>query len=196
MTNNNDKIDELYEEADRVIRLCESLDFDGIVKHRPQAVSALQNVVRVLKLELPNIRTDEDLGNYAAAAPKPKPVATEDDKAQLQARRRQMVEAMTQAGLGDRLGKIYSTRAEKRIQPFREVPHKMGLPTFDMVVAPDFSPEDGLHAIFIAGHEILSCILAGADSTRPWQVRQKVRYANAEELVDIVSLMSAGFPVE
>jgi hypothetical protein len=64
-----------------------------------------------------------------------------------------------------------------------------------MVIAPDFSPEDGLHAIVVAPQEILSCLLPGADSTRPWQVRQRVRYSSGEELVDLVSLISAGFPV-
>jgi hypothetical protein len=194
MNMHNDKIDQLYEEAGQVVRLCEALDFEGIVRHRPQAVSALQNVIRVLKLELPRLR--DGGGVERGEAQSARAAAPGEDREAVQLRRRQMVEALTQAGLGDRLGKIYSTHVERRIQPFREVPHKMGLPMFDMVIAPDFSPEDGLHAIFVAPQEILSCLLPGADSTRPWQVRQRVRYSSAEELVDLVSLISAGFPVD
>jgi hypothetical protein len=194
MSTDNDKTDQLYEEADQVIRLCETLDFQGIVRHRPQAVAALQNVIRVLKLELPRLREGGTVERGESQSVRPAP-SSEDDKAAAQLRRRQMVEALTHAGLGDRLGKIYNTRVERRIQPFREAPHKMGLPMFDMVIAPDFSPEDGLHAIVVAPQEILSCLLPGADSTRPWQVRQRVRYSSGEELVDLVSLMSAGFPV-
>lgn len=196
--NNNDRPESPYDEAGRVIRLCEALDFEGIVQHRPKAVSALQNVVRTLNLTLPRRAGDrpategavEDVRNAPTAR---KPADTE--VAELQLRRRQLVEALTRAGLADRMGKIYSTLSDDHLRPFRDAPHKMGLPNFDMVLAPDFSPEAGLHAIFIGAQEVTSCLLPGADSSRTWQVRERARFGNLEEMSDIVSLMSAGFPV-
>lgn len=190
---NNEKPISRYDEAGRVVRLCEALDFEGIVQHRPKAVSALQNVVRTLNLTLPR-RTGERLQADDGAATAPRP-PNADDNAELQQRRRLLVESLTRAGLGDRMGKIYSTITDERLRPFREAPHKMGLPAFDMVLAPDFSPEAGLHGIFIGAQEVASCLLPGADSTRTWQVRERARFGNLEELADIVSLMSAGFPV-
>jgi hypothetical protein len=197
--NNNDRPDSLYDEAGRVVRLCETLDFEGIVQHRPKAVSALQNVVRTLNLNLPRriderspLKSDsiEDLRQPAVERR-----AASEDVAELQQRRRQLLESLTKAGLGDRMGKIYSTITNERLRPFRDVPHKTGLPAFDMVLAPDFSPEAGLHGIFISMQEVFSCLLPGADANRPWQVRERARFGNLEELADIVSLMSAGFPV-
>lgn len=202
---NNDKPQSAYAEAGRVVRLCESLDFQGIIQHRPKAIEALQNAVKVLNLRLP--RSGFEVGAEpssmhesivdSVAAPDATAVhSPEKEKAELQERRRQLVGAISHGGLGDRLGKMYSSLADVRLQPFREAPHKMGLPTFDLVLAPDFSPEAGLHVILIAAQEIVSCVLPNADANRPWQVRQRARYSNADELVDIVSLMSAGFPIE
>lgn len=202
MADNNDSSKTLYDEAGRIVRLCETLDFEGIVQHRPNAVSVLQNVVRVLKVSLPR-RGADGLADYANAqilpvtsikAEAPLEVSAEE-KVLLQQRRREVLESLSQAGLGGRLGKVYSTGVEGRLQPFREAPHKNGLPAFDMVMAPDFSPESGLHGIFIAAQEVMSCVLPGAEANRLWQVRERARYNTPEELVDFVSLMSAGFPV-
>ena len=199
MADNKDSSQALYNEAGRIVRLCETLDFEGIVQHRPNAISALQNAVRVLNVPLPRGGND-GLGEYAVAPTSPKPAEPEapiaaEDKALLQQRRREVLESLSQAGLGGRLGKVYSTSIEGRLQPFRDVPHKNGLPGFDMVMAPDFSPESGLHGIFVAAQEVMSCVLPGAEANRPWQVRERARYSTPEELVDIVSLMSAGFPL-
>jgi hypothetical protein len=202
MADNNDSSKALYDEAGRIVRLCETLDFEGIVQHRPNAINALQNAVRVLNVSLPR-RGGDGLGEYASAQPAPRlstttdtpPEVSAEEKALLQQRRREVLESLSQAGLGDRLGKVYSTSAETRLQPFREAPHKNGLPAFDMVMAPDFSPESGLHGIFVAAQEVMSCVLPGADANRLWQVRERARFSTPEELVDFVSLMSAGFPV-
>lgn len=195
--NNNDTPDTRYDEAGRVIRLCEALDFEGIVQHRPKAINALQNVVRTLNLTLPRRSAAERVGDGiedARTAPAAR-APVDDDAAEMAQRRRQLAESLTRAGLGDRMGKIYSTVTDQRLRPFRDAPHKMGLPAFDMVLAPDFSPEAGLHGIFVGAQEIFSALLLGADSNRTWQVRERARFGNMEELADIVSLMSAGFPV-
>ncbi|MET0379828.1 MAG: hypothetical protein ABW049_12625, partial [Spongiibacteraceae bacterium] len=195
--NNNDRPESPYDEAGRLVRLCEALDFEGIVQHRPKAVSALQNVVRTLNLTLPRRVGDKPVVGGGIVDVRVAPTLLEaagDDAAELQLRRRQLVESLTRAGLGDRMGKIYSSLTDDHLRPFRDAPHKMGLPAFDMVLAPDFSPETGLHGIFIGVQEVVSCLLPGADSSRTWQVRERARFGNPEELVDIVSLMSAGFP--
>ncbi len=196
--NNNGRPESLYDEAGRVVRLCETLDFEGIVQHRPKAVSALQNVVRTLNLTLPRRGGDRSAVEGGIEDVRAAPVVRQKDDtdaAELQQRRRQLVEALTNAGLADRMGKIYSSLSDDHLQPFRNAPHKMGLPTFDMVLAPDFSPEAGLHGVFIGTQEVMSCLLPGADSNRPWQVRERARFGTLDEMADIVSLMSAGFPV-
>jgi hypothetical protein len=192
---NNDKIQTIFEQADELLRLCKGLDYEAIVAHQPAAVEALQDAVRVLKQSLP--RNDEGLNNYAqrqqgptAAAPQPA-----ESKDALLERRRRFVEAFSHAGLGDRLGKLYCTETDRRQVAFREAPHKLGLPQFDMVVGPDFTPTAGYHGIFISNQEVMSCVLPSPANAHQWQVRERHRFADIEQVVDLVSMLSAGFPV-
>jgi hypothetical protein len=117
------------------------------------------------------------------------------EKAALLERRRHFVEALSQGGLGKRLGKVYSSVDDRRLLAFREVPHQQGLPKFDMVVGPDYSPISGLHGIFIGAHEVMSCVLPSPAESHHWQVRERHQYTKPSQVVDLVSMMSAGFPI-
>lgn len=188
---------ELIQRADELTRLCKSVDYQSVLAHDKAAVAALQNVLQVLKKTLP--RGGDDLGDYANVQDGPRqrvesPETDAERKALLE-RRRHFVEAFSQAGLGNRLGKIYSPLDDRRLLAFREVPHQAGLPKFDMVVAPDYSPINGLHGIFIGAQEVMSCVLASPPEAHQWQVRERHRFANNLQVVDLVSMLSAGFPV-
>jgi hypothetical protein len=157
-------------------------------------VAALQDAVRTLRQTLP--RSDEALNNYATTQKGPTAGAqTLESKDVILERRRRFVEALSHAGLGDRLGKLYFTDAERRQIAFREAPHKLGLPQFDMVVGPDYAPIAGYHGIFIGQQEVMSCVLPVPVGNHEWQVRERHRFASLEQVVDLVSAMSAGFPV-
>ncbi|HEY3699320.1 MAG TPA: hypothetical protein VGK97_08315 [Spongiibacteraceae bacterium] len=183
-----------------LVEICKRLDYQEIIAHRPEAVAALQNAVRIIRGSLPSeAEANEELENYATK-PEARAEAVTDpekvtDKAALLERRRLLVEALGQAGLADRLGKVYCSETAQRLIAFREIPHKQGLPQFDMVVGPDYSPQSGYHGVFIAEQEILSCLLPQPCDTVQWQIRERHRYANLEQVVDLVSMLSAGFPV-
>lgn len=172
------------------------LDYPAILAHHPEAIAQLKQVAAELRLDLGRLRpvSDEALAEYAQVQPQPKmrPVAPQPS---VQERRRACVEALTKAGLGGRLGKLYSSTAAQRLVPFKEAPHKRGLVPFDMVVAADYSPGEGYHAIFITATEVLSGFLASPAESHGWQLRARATYANMAQMVEKVGLMSAGFPV-
>jgi hypothetical protein len=188
--NSKDDIDNLLRQAVDLVEICKRLDYQQIIAHKPEAVAALQDAMRVIRGTLPNA---EPLENYASkpVTPEPAPV----DKAALLERRRQLVEVLGHAGLAERLGKVYNTEAEQRLIAFKDIPHKQGLPQFDLVVGPDFSPQSGFHGIFIGEQEVMSCLLPAPADTVQWQIRERHRFANLEQAVDLVSMLSAGFPV-
>lgn len=194
---NKENMKELIQRAEEFTRLCKSVDYQSVLAHDAAAVAALQDVLLVLKKTLP--RGGEDLGDYASAQVGARPRASTPDssaeKKALLERRRHFVEAFSQAGLGNRLGKIYSSVDDRRLLAFREVPHQEGLPQFDMVVAPDYSPVGGLHGIFIGSQEVMSCVLPSPPESHQWQVRERHRFANNLQVVDLVSMLSAGFPI-
>ncbi len=188
---------ELIQRAEEFTRLCKSVDYQSVLAHDAAAVAALQDVLQVLKKTLP--RGNEDLGDYASAQAGARqrnasPESSAEKKALLE-RRRHFVEAFSQAGLGNRLGKIYSSLDDRRLLAFREAPHQEGLPQFDMVVAPDYSPVGGLHGIFIGSQEVASCVLPSPFESHQWQVRERHRFANNLQVVELVSMLSAGFPI-
>lgn len=195
---NKENMKELIQRAEEFTRLCKGVDYPAILAHNAAAVAALQDVLQVLKKTLP--RSSEDLNNYAqaqaGARSRSDSPEMDAEKAALLERRRHFVEALSQAGLGNRLGKIYSSLDERRLLAFREVPHQQGLPKFDMVVGPDFSPVSGFHGIFIGSQEVMSCVLPTPAESHQWQVRERHRFANNLQVVDLVSMLTAGFPIE
>ena len=186
-----DDMDHLLRQAVDLLEMCKRLDYQQIIAHKPEAVAALKDAVRIIRGSLPE--GDEFLENYALKSEVREPAAV--DKAALLERRRQLVEAFGQAGLAERLGKVYSTEAAQRLIPFKDIPHKQGLPQFDLVVGPDFSPQGGFHGIFIGEKEVMSCMLPLPCDTVRWQIRERHRFANLDQVVDLVSMLSAGFPV-
>lgn len=185
-------VPELLRQAETLVGLCKQLDYPQIIAHDPKAVAALQDAIRLIKGTLP--RGDDMLADYAQAQASVSAPPIIDKGAQLE-RRRLFVEALGRAGLADRLGKIYSTGAEARVIPLRDAPHKRGLPQFDMVVGPDFSPQAGFHGIFIGSQEVYAFVLPLPAEENIWQVRERHRFSELERMVDLVGLLSAGFPV-
>lgn len=188
--NNRDDIDHLLRQAVDLVEMCKRLDYQQIIAHKPEAVAALKDAVRIIRGSLSG---DEALENYAA-----KPVVREPapiDKAALLERRRQLVEAFGHAGLAERLGKVYCSETSQRLLAFKDIPHKQGLPQFDLVVGPDFAPQSGYHGIFIGEQEVISCVLPLPCDTMQWQIRERHRFASLDQVVDLVSMLSAGFPV-
>lgn len=188
--NSKDDIQQLMNQAVDLVEMCKRLDYQQIIAHKPEAVEALKDAVRIIRGSLAG---EESLENYAS-----KPVVREPtpaEKAALLERRRHLVEVLGHAGLAERLGKVYNTDASQRLIPFKDIPHKHGLPQFDLVVGPDFSPQSGYHAIFIGEQEVMSCMLPAPADAGHWQVRERHRFANMDQAVDLVSMLSAGFPV-
>ncbi len=188
--NSKDDIQQLLSQAVDLVEMCKRLDYQQIIAHKPEAVAALKDAVRIIR---GSIDDSESLADYASQQVVRGP--TPEEKAALLERRRQLVEVLGHAGLAGRMGKVYSTEASQHLIPFKDIPHKQGLPQFDLVVGPDFSPQSGFHGIFIGEQEVMSCLLPAPAETLQWQVRERHRVANLDQAVDLVGLLSAGFPV-
>lgn len=187
--NKKDNLRELFLQAKDFLQQFNRLDYEAIVAHEPSAVAVLQDVAKTIRGKRGG---DEALASYAAE--QQRVAGVPEDKASVQERRRTFLEVLSQAGLGGRLGKVYCTEVESRTTAFRDVPHKLGLPQFDMVIAADYSPQSGYHGIFVAGQEVTSWLLP-TPYEHAWQLRERHQFATLEQMAELVGLLGAGFPV-
>jgi hypothetical protein len=194
----------IINEAKKLLLVSQGLDYQKVLAHDGGEVEKLRNSLLGL-----NIRWgDRSLADYANKLEAPPPGANSavqkgsegiDTQGVLSsntvARQGKIVEALSEEGFSERSDCVYSSFVKSRSLPFKQVPHRHGLPDFDIVVAPDFSPNPGLHGIFISADAVMSITLAIVEgqSAQLWQIEKQQNYSSQEQMVDYVTLMSAGF---
>lgn len=168
-----------------------SLDYKAILAHEEKAVAKLNRVLQ--KLSINPARVRDPLGNYASrqsgARATAQPELSRKDRVQL------LTDTLAKEGFGERLDKVYNSFSKDRVTPIDRVPHHRGLPGFQIVVAPDFAPISGMHGIFIVGNTVRSFVLP-SDSQGGWQLVRQKDFASMEQMVELVTLISAGFDVD
>lgn len=85
-----------------------------------------------------------------------------------------------------RLDRIY-LESSKSPESLDMVPHRKGLPGFDICVCPDHAPINGACGIFITTHGASACVIADPFAEQRWVVIKSVRWESLDEMVEIVS---------
>jgi hypothetical protein len=200
--------DAILKHANTVVAASKSLDYQGIIDNDQAAVSQLNTVLEQLSIK--KARSDESLENYAS---KQEPLQTSrigDDQSDIldaldwdledqgqsnaEQRREEITSTIAGEGLEGHIGRVYNSFASDRVLDFKSIPHQRGLPPFDLVFAADYSPFAGLHGIFINSEEVMSIVLpSDAGLNGEWQILKSRKYTNQEEMMEFVTLLSAGF---
>lgn len=196
--------------ANALLEASKSLDFQGIVDHEAEEVAKLRAVIESLSIQ--RKRSDEPLDNYASK--QTGPVAGVDlpslDDMELDSgmgddalsvsasdvphtSRDEIMKALAAEGMDDRVGLVYNSFSDSRTLPFSQAHHRRGVPVFEVVSAPDFAPVAGMHGVFISNTEVMSIILPADDSAAEWQILKRKSYSTADEMIEYMSLISAGF---
>lgn len=188
-------------EADKLLLASQSLNYAKIVSHDLEEVAKLRVALFELKIR---VSTDEALDLYAT-----KLVSSNsgmgssstkmpfiDDK-EIKERQARVCESLGVEGFDDRVGQVYNSFVGTRRMRIQEVPHRIGLPEFDVVISPDFAPNPGLHGIFISSQAVMSITLAldTSNDSKQWKVLKRKAFASQEEMLECATLMSAGFDV-
>lgn len=109
--------------------------------------------------------------------------------------RRQKRDVLSEAGFGDRLDRVYDSRDRNQLLSWRDVPHRKGIPQYDWVVAPDYSPVEGLHILVVVKDAVLSFVLPAESEQQPWKLRAQRRFENTEQMLRRIDSLSVGMPV-
>lgn len=201
--------DSILGEADKLVAASKSLDYQKVVAHDVGETNKLKAVLAELRIAKKQV--DESLESYAnkqavfttgkgtgldshAIVELADANSVESEAAETISNNDQdIMAALNAEGLTERVGLIYSSFASSRTQSLSQAHHRRGIPAFEAVVAPDFAPVPGFHGVFISTTEVMSVILPSDDPTADWQVVKRQVYKGAEEMIEFVSLISAGF---
>lgn len=102
-----------------------------------------------------------------------------------------VVALLQRHGLGARLDKVFSGKRGSPHRPLEGI-HRNGLPEFDFCLAPDFSPIDGLHGIFVTRRGVFCATLPFPMGENDWRVVHNVPCDTDEDMLEKIRMfMSA-----
>ena len=189
----------VWDEAVQLVTVSQAIDYQQIIANNRAEVAKLRKVVEAIRRK--RLPADEalimDPGPLAKAQDvgvmKSQGVPSREDPDVQRARRQDITRALVREGFDARLAKVYCSDTVSRSLAFKSVPHRYGLREFDMVIAPDFCPQAGMHGIFIGRKEVYSAILVNPAERNDWRVLKQGPYQTLDEMVELVTLLAAGF---
>lgn len=209
--------DVILAEAGQLVAASKGLDYQRISEHQPEEVARLHRVMAELNVPRHLAANTVENHNVIVSAPGPGSGEGEPSAAQLLSLDSHVspldsheigegivepdrlaiytgiMDSLAADGLEGRAGLVYNSAAKSRTSPFDGVHHPRGIPEFDVVIAPDYAPEPGMHGVFISETEIMSIILPSGDPAASWQVIKRKGYDNLGQMMEYLALISAGF---
>lgn len=175
--NSDESVQEWIARARRARELVDRVDLDEVAGHNPQAIEKLAKVTDALG-ELSEGRNVEYI-----------PGVDEDEAPMMDAeqlRRSQLMTALSDAGLAERLGRVYMQGQENPLTVIDLIPHRDGLPAFEVCLAPDHSPAEGAHGIFISERGVFSALIPEPVTRHKWRILRSRPFDDFNEMLATV----------
>ena len=175
---NDDSVQDWIDRAKRAHDLVERVDLDRVAAHDPDEVSKLDKITDALG--------DLSQGNNVEYVPG----VDEDDAPTLDEnhiRRSELMELLDNAGMGERLGRVYMSNSDDPIRLLDLIPHNEGLPDYDACIAPDHTPADGAHGIFISERGVFAALIPEPVTRHKWRILRSRPFDDHREMLDTVA---------
>ncbi len=195
-----DKRRELVVQAGRLLEVSQSIDYQLVIENDEDEVAKLHRGIESLDIMPYRRRGDIEFASTDSRVARPgldvgdsprRDAAQE--RSEEATRRGEIMDQLNEQGFSERIGKVYDSFAETRSCSLADVPHRRGLPVFEMVIAPDFAPISGMHGVFVSNLEVMSVILPYPGNEHDWEVLNRKAYSSLDEMGEYVTLLSAGF---
>ncbi len=98
-----------------------------------------------------------------------------------------LVALLQGSGFGKRLDKIYTGDRGEPHMDIARLAHRNGLPPFEVALAPDYSPIDGLHGVFVTRRGVFTATIPHPIEDHEWRVVRNVPHESDKDLVKKVS---------
>ena len=169
-----DSVQDWIERARRAHALVDRVDLNGVAEHDPEALDRLEKVTSAL--------SDLSEGKNVEYIP-----GVDEDEAptmdEEQLRRSQLMAALDEAGLADRLGRVYVQGDDEPLKLLDLIPHRDGLPEFDVCIAPDHSPAEGAHGIFVSERGVFAALIPEPATRHKWRILRSRPFDDFSEML-------------
>jgi hypothetical protein len=177
----NPEVDSLGDWIDRAKRaheLVDAVDLKKVAAHDGSEISKLGTVTDALN--------DLSEGKLVAHVEGVDEVMPEIDAEQQ--RKSDLFAAVASAGWVDRMGRVlYVSAQSDAVKPLELIPHREGLPDFDICIAPSQRVSYGNYGIFVSGHGIFAASIGEPASKHHWRIDRSQPYDSMDELMRSIS---------
>lgn len=173
-----ESIADLIRQARRAQEIISQVDFGKIASHDAEEVQKLGGVTEALE----KLSNGEDVDRVEGVDE----VRNTDPR---QAWIAELLELLDGVGYSDRVGRVFALSAHEdkgHWKPLAMVPHREGIPLHDLCLAPNFSPAEGAHGLFISATGVFAAHVAQPFNRHKWKVLRSQRYDSNAELLAIV----------
>ncbi|MEE4284002.1 MAG: hypothetical protein V2I41_18855 [Pseudomonadales bacterium] len=173
-----DSLGDWIDRAKRAHELVDAVDLKKVAEHDSTELSKLGTVTDALN--------DLSEGRLVAHVEGVDEVMPEIDAEQQ--RKSDLFAAIAAAGWVDRMGRVlYVSADQDSVKPLELIPHREGLPDFDICIAPSQRVSYGNYGIFVSGHGIFAASIGEPASKYHWRIDRSQPYDSMDELMRSIS---------
>ncbi len=187
---------DLFASADKVLKASQSVDYRAVVKHHRVAVRQLNEALKLAGMEIEGLfpgrgkdfRSSE-LAFDGSPTTSDAAAASGQSSSDANNRRDELLELVGSAGYGARVDMVYYAQSDTPTKAFSSVAHRSGLPAFEVVLAPDYTPKNGVHAVFITANSVYTAALCYPEKDHQWQVLINKPFDEDYEMLELLTEM-------
>ena len=166
-------IKELMARAKRAHELVDAVDLKKLARHDREETAKLATVTTALH----ELSQGHDVGHVEGVDE----VHAEEDPEH--AHRTEIAMVIDEAGWSDDIGRLlHRVGDEVAHRPLDLIPHKEGLPSFDVCLAPAVVTGDGNYGIFVSSKGIFAAAINDPAGKHHWRIIRSTSYDNPQEL--------------
>ncbi len=173
----NDSLQAWMDRAKRAHELVEAVDLDKVVKHDTEEVDKLNSVTGALA----DLSDGKEITHVEGVD---EVVESLDPAAE---RKVQLLSQMAAVGWSDRLGRVlFIEGGNTSLKPVELIPHRKGLPEYDICIAPEQAVGNGNFALFISANGVFSASVSEPTSKHHWRISRSQPYESVQQLLKTI----------
>ncbi|MEM9620144.1 MAG: hypothetical protein AAF993_00750 [Pseudomonadota bacterium] len=173
----NDSLQAWIERAKRAHELVEAVDLDKVAQHDAEEVGKVTSVGQALD----NLSAGGEIEHVEGVDEVAADLDADDQ------RRADLLAHLTAAGWTERVGRVLFVDGDTTaLKPVELIPHRKGLPEFDICIAPEQAVGLGNFALLISAQGVFSATVNEPSSKHHWHITRSRPYDSIEELFKII----------